>query len=99
MEADFPCRGEGVVTSRSDSRFAGFRDARVMVTGGLGLIGSALAPRLTGLGAEGLLVGSLVPEAGGEPPDISGNRHRGGGHNAPIPAPEAVRGLFARQRV
>src|SRR5207248_4801392 len=41
MAADFAYRGEGVVTSRSDSRFAGFRDARVLITGGLGLIGSA----------------------------------------------------------
>jgi UDP-glucose 4-epimerase len=49
----------------SESRFAAFRGAHVMITGGAGLIGSALARRLEGLGAEVLLVDSMVPEAGG----------------------------------
>src|SRR5207248_3818551 len=71
MEADFAYRGEGVVTSRSDSHFAGFRDARVLITGGLGLIGSALARRLVGLGAEVLLVDSMAPEAGGNLANIA----------------------------
>ena len=97
MEADFPCRGEGVVTSRSDSRFAGFRDARVMITGGLGLIGSALARRLTGLGAEVLLVDSMVPEAGGNPANIADIRDRVRVNIADIRDREAMRHLLAGQ--
>ena len=42
-----------------------FADADVLVTGGLGFIGSALARRLVGLGAKITLVDSLIPEYGG----------------------------------
>ena len=37
--------GRSRVTSFTDSRFAAFRGARAMITGGVGLIGSALARR------------------------------------------------------
>ena len=42
-----------------------YRDRPVMVTGGLGFIGSAIARRLVGLGADVLLVDSLIPDYGG----------------------------------
>ncbi|MBS1914141.1 MAG: NAD-dependent epimerase/dehydratase family protein [Bacteroidetes bacterium] len=42
-----------------------FHGSRVLVTGGLGFIGSNLAARLAGAGAEVLLVDSLIPEYGG----------------------------------
>jgi UDP-glucose 4-epimerase len=42
-----------------------FAGKRVLITGGLGFIGSTLAHRLAGLGARVLLVDSLVPEYGG----------------------------------
>jgi UDP-glucose 4-epimerase len=42
-----------------------FRKARVLVTGGLGFIGSNLAARLVDLGAEVTLVDTLVPAYGG----------------------------------
>jgi UDP-glucose 4-epimerase len=42
-----------------------YRGARVMITGGLGFIGSNLARRLVDLGAEVLLVDSLIPDYGG----------------------------------
>lgn len=42
-----------------------FRDARVLITGGLGFIGSNLARRLVGLGAKTTLVDSLIPLYGG----------------------------------
>ena len=42
-----------------------YRGRRVMITGGLGFIGSNLAIHLAGLGAEVLLVDSLIPDSGG----------------------------------
>jgi len=45
-----------------ESIFAG---ARCLITGGLGFIGSNLARRLVDLGADVLLVDSLIPEYGG----------------------------------
>lgn len=39
-----------------------FRGRRVMITGGLGFIGSNLARRLVALGADVLLADSLIPE-------------------------------------
>jgi UDP-glucose 4-epimerase len=44
---------------------AAFAGARVLITGGLGFIGSRLARRLVGLGADVMLVDSLIPEYGG----------------------------------
>ena len=49
---------------------------RVMVTGGLGFIGSNLATRLVDLGADVLLVDSLVPETGANPFNIEHIRDR-----------------------
>ena len=42
-----------------------FQGKRILITGGLGFIGSALAHRLVGLGADIVLVDSLIPEYGG----------------------------------
>jgi UDP-glucose 4-epimerase len=49
-----------------------FGGKRVLITGGLGFIGSTLAHRLAGLGARVLLVDSLVPEYGGNQFNIHG---------------------------
>ena len=49
-----------------------YRGRRVMVTGGLGFIGSNLARRLVDLGADVLLVDSLIPEYGGNLFNIDG---------------------------
>ena len=49
-----------------------FDGSRVLITGGLGFIGSNLARRLVELGAEVLLVDSLVPEYGGNLQNIAG---------------------------
>ena len=49
-----------------------YRGRRVMVTGGLGFIGSNLARRLVDLGADVLLVDSLIPAYGGNLFNIDG---------------------------
>lgn len=49
-----------------------FAGKRVLITGGLGFIGSNLARRLIGLGADVLLVDSLVPEYGGNLFNVAG---------------------------
>jgi UDP-glucose 4-epimerase len=53
-----------------------FKGARALITGGLGFIGSNLARRLEGLGAEVTLVDSMIPEYGGNLFNIEGFRDR-----------------------
>jgi UDP-glucose 4-epimerase len=53
-----------------------FERARVLITGGLGFIGSNLARRLAGLGADLTLVDSLIPDYGGNLFNIEGLRDR-----------------------
>src|SRR4051812_7425587 len=54
-----------------DPDLARFGGARVLITGGVGLIGSSLARRLAGLGAELVLLDSMVPEGGANPANIA----------------------------
>ena len=49
-----------------------YRGRRVMITGGLGFIGSNLAHRLVELGADVLLVDSVIPDHGGNHFNIHG---------------------------
>jgi UDP-glucose 4-epimerase len=53
-----------------------YRDRRVMITGGLGFIGSTLAHQLAALGARVLIVDSLIPEYGGNLFNIHGIEDR-----------------------
>ena len=53
-----------------------FAGARVLITGGLGFIGSNLARRLDGLGAKITIVDSLIPDYGGNLYNIEGFRDR-----------------------
>lgn len=55
---------------------AAFDRSRVIITGGLGFIGSALAIRLVDLGSQVLLVDSLIPEYGGNRFNIAPIRER-----------------------
>lgn len=48
-----------------------FSGSNVLITGGVGFIGSALARRLVGLGAHVTLVDSLIPDYGGNLANIS----------------------------
>src|SRR4030042_5449379 len=53
-----------------------FRQAQVLITGGLGFIGSNLAFRLVELGARVVLVDSLIPQYGGNLRNIAGIEDR-----------------------
>ncbi len=53
-----------------------YRGRRVLITGGLGFIGSNLARALVDTGADVLIVDSLIPEYGGDLFNIAGIEHR-----------------------
>ena len=53
-----------------------FTDRKVLITGGLGFIGSSLAHRLVGLGAEVTLVDCVLPRQGGNLVNIRGIEDR-----------------------
>jgi UDP-glucose 4-epimerase len=53
-----------------------YRGKNVLITGGLGFIGSNLAHRLVDLGAEVLLLDSLIPEYGGNVFNVHGIEDR-----------------------
>jgi UDP-glucose 4-epimerase len=53
-----------------------YRGCRVMITGGLGFIGSNLARRLVQLDADVLLMDSLIPDSGANFFNIDGFAHR-----------------------
>jgi len=59
-----------------DSMKTDFSGAQVLITGGLGFIGSNLARRLVDLGAEVTVVDSLIPDYGGNLYNIEGIRDR-----------------------
>jgi UDP-glucose 4-epimerase len=60
----------------SDAYREFYRNRRVMITGGLGFIGSNLAHQLVTLGADVLLVDSLIPDYGGNLFNVDGIRDR-----------------------
>ena len=64
------------MSNRLDSRLEAYSGAKVLITGGLGLIGSAIARRLVALDAEVLLVDSMIPEYGGNLANIADFRDR-----------------------
>src|SRR5436190_20826210 len=53
-----------------------FDNARVLITGGLGFIGSNLARRLVALGSEVTVVDSLIPDYGGNRYNVEDIRDR-----------------------
>jgi UDP-glucose 4-epimerase len=55
---------------------SGFKGRRVLITGGLGFIGSNLARRLVDLGAVVLLIDSLIPQYGGNLFNVAGIEDR-----------------------
>jgi len=61
-----------MILENSNKRFEVFRNKKVIITGGLGFIGSNLAKKLVELGAKVTLVDSLIPEYGGSMFNIHG---------------------------
>ena len=61
-----------------------FRDRRVLITGGLGFIGSNLAQALAGFGAKVTIVDSLIPEYGGNRRNLAGIARRPRVHVADV---------------
>lgn len=57
--------------TEANTPFTAYRNANVLITGGLGFIGSNLARRLLALGAGVTLVDSLIPEYGGNAFNVS----------------------------
>ena len=64
------------MSDRPRPDFSALRGQRVLITGGLGFIGSNLARRLVDLGAHVTLVDSLIPEYGGSLFNIAGLEDR-----------------------
>jgi UDP-glucose 4-epimerase len=57
---------------RTPALRSAFQGSRVLITGGAGFIGAALAHRLSALGAELTIVDSLIPEYGGNLRNLAG---------------------------
>jgi UDP-glucose 4-epimerase len=72
---------------------------RVMITGGLGFIGSNLARRLVDLGADVILVDSLVPDYGGNLHNVADIRERATVNVADIRSEWAINYLVQRRDV
>ena len=70
-----------------------------MVTGGLGFIGSNLARRLVALGADVLLVDSLLPDYGGNPFNIADVADRLRVSHADVRDRDAMNALVLQQTI
>lgn len=70
-----------------------FQGSRVLITGGLGFIGSSTARRLLREGAEVVLMDSLIPEYGGNPFNIEDIRDRVQVHYSDVRDRHAIRAL------
>ncbi len=65
-----------IIDSIENRDFAHFAKARIVITGGLGFIGSALAIRLVELGGDLVLVDNLAPNYGGNLFNVAPVRER-----------------------
>lgn len=74
-----------------------FHGARVLITGGLGFIGSSLARRLLGLGAKVTVVDSLIPQFGGNLANIADFRDRVAVNISDVRDPHAMAYLIQGQ--
>lgn len=74
-----------------------FKERKVLITGGLGFIGSNLARRLVELGAEVSIVDSLIPEYGGNLFNIAGIEDRVQVNISDVRDPHSMRYLVQGQ--
>lgn len=74
-----------------------FSGAKVLITGGLGFIGSNLARRLVGYGAQVTLIDSLIPEYGGNPFNVHDIRDRVAVSITDVRDPHAMTHLVKQQ--
>lgn len=74
-----------------------FAQRNVLITGGCGFIGSALARRLVGLGAHVTLIDSLIPSYGGNLANIADIRDRVWLNISDVRDPYAIAQLVAKQ--
>jgi len=78
---------------------ASYDGKRVLITGGLGFIGSNLARRLVDLGASVTLVDSMIPDYGGNLFNIAGYEERVRVNIADVRDPYSMRALVRGQDV
>jgi UDP-glucose 4-epimerase len=74
-----------------------FSGAKVLITGGLGFIGSNLARQLVAYGAQVTLIDSLIPEYGGNPFNIHDIRDRVSLNITDVRDPHAMTHLVKQQ--
>lgn len=75
-----------------------YRGQRVLITGGLGFLGSNLAHRLVDLGAEVTIVDSLIPSHGGNLHNVKGIEHQVTINISDVRDPHAMGFLVQGQR-
>jgi UDP-glucose 4-epimerase len=75
-----------------------YRDAPVLITGGLGFIGSSLAHRLVELGAKVTIVDSLIPAYGGNVWNVRGIEHQVRVNIADVRDPHSMAWLVRDQK-
>ena len=83
----------GQADGGSDQYRTFYRDRPVMITGGLGFIGSNLAHQLVLLGADVRIVDALIPDYGGNQFNVHGLEERLVVHIADVRDPEAMNRL------
>ena len=76
-----------------------YRNRPILITGGLGFIGSNLARRLVDLGARVTLVDSMIPDYGGNFYNIAGYEQRLRVNIADVRDPYSMRALVRGQAV
>jgi UDP-glucose 4-epimerase len=74
-----------------------YRGRKVVITGGMGFIGSSLARALVRLGANVTLIDSLIPEYGGNPANVDDIRDRVTINISDVRDPHALRYLMRGQ--
>lgn len=70
------CTGKKGKTVTDKDFKSGYKDKRILITGGLGFIGSTLAYRLVELGAEVTIADALLTESGGNKYNVNGIENR-----------------------